>query len=49
MMPCAAAATGCARRIAVSFEFFPPKTEEMEAGLWEAIERLAPLQPLSYP
>ncbi len=29
----------------VSFEFFPPKTEEMEASLWEAISRLAPLRP----
>jgi methylenetetrahydrofolate reductase (NADPH) len=34
-----------ARRIRVSFEFFPPKTEEMERSLWEAIERLAPLAP----
>jgi methylenetetrahydrofolate reductase (NADPH) len=31
--------------IRVSFEFFPPKTEEMEKSLWEAIERLAPLEP----
>lgn len=29
----------------VSFEFFPPKTEEMEAQLWRAVERLAPLAP----
>ena len=29
----------------VSFEFFPPKTEEMEKTLWESIERLAPLRP----
>jgi methylenetetrahydrofolate reductase (NADPH) len=29
----------------VSFEFFPPKTEEMEANLWDAIGRLAPLRP----
>ena len=29
----------------VSFEFFPPKTEEMEANLWRSIERLAPLSP----
>src|SRR6516162_10088425 len=28
-----------------SFEFFPPKTAEMEKTLWEAIARLAPLQP----
>ncbi len=32
-------------RIGVSFEFFPPKTEEMEKTLWESIERLAPLCP----
>ena len=32
-------------RIRVSFEFFPPKTEEMEKALWEAIGRLAPLAP----
>ena len=31
--------------IRVSFEFFPPKTEEMEKTLWEAIGRLAPLAP----
>ncbi len=29
----------------VSFEFFPPKTAEMEQSLWEAIRRLAPLSP----
>ena len=29
----------------VSFEFFPPKTAEMDATLWESITRLAPLQP----
>src|ERR1700755_3248819 len=29
----------------ISFEFFPPKTEEMERGLWETINRLAPLAP----
>jgi methylenetetrahydrofolate reductase (NADPH) len=34
-----------ARRPAVSFEFFPPKTEKMEAALWEAISRLAPMDP----
>ena len=32
-------------RIRVSFEFFPPKTEEMEKTLWESIQRLAPLAP----
>ena len=31
--------------ISVSFEFFPPKTAEMEATLWASIERLAPLAP----
>ncbi|MES2750528.1 MAG: methylenetetrahydrofolate reductase [NAD(P)H] [Pseudomonadota bacterium] len=30
---------------AVSFEFFPPKTEEMERTLWEVVNRLAPLTP----
>ena len=29
----------------ISFEFFPPKTEEMERNLWETINRLAPLAP----
>jgi methylenetetrahydrofolate reductase (NADPH) len=32
-------------RIRVSFEFFPPKSDEMEARLWETITRLEPLQP----
>jgi methylenetetrahydrofolate reductase (NADPH) len=36
---------GDQRRIRVSFEFFPPKTEEMEKTLWESITRLAPLRP----
>jgi methylenetetrahydrofolate reductase (NADPH) len=31
--------------IKVSFEFFPPKTPEMETTLWHSIERLAPLNP----
>ncbi|MBA4789569.1 MAG: methylenetetrahydrofolate reductase [NAD(P)H] [Rhizobiales bacterium] len=31
--------------VGVSFEFFPPKTEEMERTLWASIERLAPLGP----
>ena len=31
--------------IAVSFEFFPPKTEKMAATLWESILTLAPLGP----
>ncbi|MBV9017526.1 MAG: methylenetetrahydrofolate reductase [Alphaproteobacteria bacterium] len=29
----------------VSFEFFPPKTPEMEERLWEVIKRLEPLAP----
>ena len=33
------------KRPAISFEFFPPKTEEMERNLWEVINRLAPLTP----
>ncbi len=32
-------------RLKVSFEFFPPKNEEMEQTLWESIDRLAPLSP----
>lgn len=33
------------RTIKVSFEFFPPKTEESERQLWACIQRLAPLRP----
>src|SRR5437763_11029008 len=29
----------------VSFEFFPPKTPEMEERLWAAVKRLEPLRP----
>jgi methylenetetrahydrofolate reductase (NADPH) len=29
----------------VSFEFFPPKTPEMELRLWEVVKRLEPLAP----
>ena len=29
----------------VSFEFFPPKSDEMAESLWSAVERLAPLAP----
>lgn len=29
----------------LSFEFFPPKTPEMEAQLWRAVKRLEPLGP----
>jgi methylenetetrahydrofolate reductase (NADPH) len=33
------------RPVAVSFEFFPPKTDKMAESLWECVERLAPLDP----
>ncbi|MEZ5939278.1 MAG: methylenetetrahydrofolate reductase [NAD(P)H] [Hyphomonadaceae bacterium] len=29
----------------ISFEFFPPKTPDMEAKLWDSVKRLAPLKP----
>ena len=29
----------------ISFEFFPPKTPEMEESLWRSVTRLAPLNP----
>jgi methylenetetrahydrofolate reductase (NADPH) len=32
-------------KIRVSFEFFPPKSAEMEARLWETVVRLEPLKP----
>ena len=32
-------------KINVSFEFFPPKSDEMEARLWDTVKRLEPLQP----
>jgi methylenetetrahydrofolate reductase (NADPH) len=32
-------------QLRVSFEFFPPKTEEMERTLWDSIARLAPVGP----
>jgi methylenetetrahydrofolate reductase (NADPH) len=31
--------------IAVSFEFFPPKTDKAAVALWRTVERLAPLAP----
>ena len=31
--------------VAVSFEFFPPKTPAMETTLWQSVETLAPLAP----
>lgn len=44
-MPDVDAAGATPPPVKVSFEFFPPKTAEMEAGLWRAVQRLAPLQP----
>ncbi|MGE4278168.1 MAG: methylenetetrahydrofolate reductase [Magnetospirillum sp.] len=38
-------ATASAKPVAVSFEFFPPKTEKMQENLWECIKRLEPLDP----
>jgi methylenetetrahydrofolate reductase (NADPH) len=32
-------------RVRVSFEFFPPKTDEMDKVLWESVTRLKPLAP----
>lgn len=37
--------TDLGARIKVSFEFFPPKTDEMEQRLWDTITRLEPLDP----
>ncbi|MDH3490491.1 MAG: methylenetetrahydrofolate reductase [Gammaproteobacteria bacterium] len=37
--------TNIVERPSVSFEFFPPNTEAMEATLWKSIERLADLGP----
>ena len=34
-----------AGEISVSFEFFPPKSEDAEIALWDTVCRLAPLQP----
>ena len=38
-------ATASGDELSVSFEFFPPKSEAMEAVLWESISRLEPLDP----
>ncbi|MCU0831585.1 MAG: methylenetetrahydrofolate reductase [NAD(P)H] [Rhizobiaceae bacterium] len=37
--------SGLGQDIRVSFEFFPPKSDEMANRLWSTIERLQPLQP----
>jgi methylenetetrahydrofolate reductase (NADPH) len=34
-----------AKRMAVSFEFFPPSDDAMTRQLWSAVQRLAPLRP----
>jgi len=36
---------GLAGDVEISFEFFPPKTEKMEATLWSTLTTLAPLGP----
>jgi methylenetetrahydrofolate reductase (NADPH) len=38
-------AQGVKGKVSVSFEFFPPSTEEMEKMLWQSVDRLAPLSP----
>jgi methylenetetrahydrofolate reductase (NADPH) len=43
--PVARAAGRANKRIKLSFEFFPPKTETAEESLWAAIKRLEPLAP----
>ncbi len=37
--------TGETPALRVSFEFFPPKSDEMEEALWGSIKRLEPLSP----
>jgi methylenetetrahydrofolate reductase (NADPH) len=43
--PVARAGGRAERRINVSFEFFPPKSDEAEESLWRCIRRLEPLAP----
>jgi methylenetetrahydrofolate reductase (NADPH) len=38
-------APGNRPELQLSFEFFPPKTDQMEARFWESLHRLAPLHP----
>jgi methylenetetrahydrofolate reductase (NADPH) len=45
MLPAPTRLSRSGSQIRASFEFFPPKSEEMEKTLWEAIQRLAPLSP----
>src|ERR1700729_2740679 len=44
-IPVATGGPRASKQPAISFEFFPPKTEEMEHNLWDTITRLAPLSP----
>jgi len=37
--------TASSKRFNISYEFFPPKTPEMETQLWETVKRLERLQP----
>jgi methylenetetrahydrofolate reductase (NADPH) len=45
LTPPATEPTGALPAPKISFEFFPPKTEEMEKNLWETIKKLTPLSP----
>ena len=45
LAPIARAMAADTANLNVSFEFFPPKTEEMEQTLWSSIARLAPMNP----
>ena len=45
MLTIAGAHAAQAERLKVSFEFFPPRTAEMERTLWTAVGRLEPLKP----
>jgi methylenetetrahydrofolate reductase (NADPH) len=45
MLPMPTRLSRSGSQIRASFEFFPPKTEEAETTLWEAIKRLEPLAP----
>lgn len=41
----AASASNVRGRPQVSFEFFPPKDEQMERTLWQSVQRFVPLEP----
>jgi methylenetetrahydrofolate reductase (NADPH) len=45
MMDSAVVTEPVRQAVAVSFEFFPPTDEAMEAMLWNSVQRLAPLHP----